>query len=78
VLGGAETKINVLHIFMRQVTVCGILMESTEELHKLANALEAWQVHPYIDRVFPFDQARQAYAHLHSQQHIGKVVIEVR
>lgn len=78
VLGGAGTTFNVLHLFMRQVTVRGIMMESTEELRNLARALEAWQIHPCIDRVYPFDQARQAYDHLQSQKHIGKVVIEVK
>lgn len=32
---------------------------------------------PVIDKVFPFDQAVQAYAHLESQKHVGKVVIQV-
>jgi len=77
VLAGAECQVNVLHIFMRQVTVRGILMESADELRKLARALQAWNVHPHIDRIFPFGQARQAYDHLQSQRHIGKVVIEV-
>ncbi len=78
VLGGAGTTFNVLHLFMRQLTVRGIMMESTEELRRLARALEAWEVHPCIDRVFPFGQAREAYEHLQSQKHIGKVVIEVK
>lgn len=77
VLSGAECQLNVMHIFMRQITVRGILMESTDELRKLARALEAWKVHPHVDRVFPFGQAREAYEHLQSKQHIGKVVIEV-
>ena len=78
VLAGVECHVNVLHILMRQVTVRGIMMESTEELRKLAKALEAWKVHPCIDRVFPFGEARAAYDYLQSQKHIGKVVIEVK
>jgi len=53
------------------------MMESTEELRKLAKALEAWNVHPCVDRVFPFEEVRAAYSYLQSQKHIGKVVIEV-
>jgi NADPH:quinone reductase-like Zn-dependent oxidoreductase len=40
-------------------------------------ALEATAIRPVIDRVFPFDQAALAYEHLASQEHLGKVVIEV-
>ena len=30
-----------------------------------------------IDRVFPFEEAREAYRHLESGSHFGKVVIRV-
>ena len=33
---------------------------------------------PVVDRVFSFDEARAAYAHLASGGHFGKVVIRVR
>ncbi|KAG6872499.1 hypothetical protein C0992_009556, partial [Termitomyces sp. T32_za158] len=32
---------------------------------------------PYIDRVFPFEKAKEAYSYLKSQAHVGKVVIKV-
>lgn len=32
---------------------------------------------PIIDKVFSFDEAHKAYAHLESQAHVGKVVIKV-
>ncbi|KAG6811351.1 hypothetical protein H0H87_010421, partial [Tephrocybe sp. NHM501043] len=32
---------------------------------------------PSIDRVFPFEQAKEAYSYLASQAHVGKVVIKV-
>ncbi|MGH9613002.1 MAG: zinc-binding dehydrogenase, partial [Bryobacteraceae bacterium] len=35
------------------------------------------QIHPVIDRVFGFEQARDAYAYLESGAHFGKVVIAI-
>lgn len=32
---------------------------------------------PVVDKVFPFEQAIDAYAYLESQKHVGKVVIKV-
>jgi NADPH:quinone reductase-like Zn-dependent oxidoreductase len=32
---------------------------------------------PVIGRVFPFEAARDAYRHLGSQRHLGKVVIRI-
>lgn len=78
ILAGLESTINIIDLLQHQITVRGIYMESTEELIAFARALEAGQVKPWIDRVFPFEQARQAYEHLASQQHMGKVVIQVK
>lgn len=32
---------------------------------------------PIVDKVFKFEDAIDAYAHLESQKHVGKVVIRV-
>ncbi|KAF7325464.1 Alcohol dehydrogenase superfamily protein [Mycena kentingensis (nom. inval.)] len=32
---------------------------------------------PLIDKVFPFEQAKDAFAYLKSQKHVGKVVVKV-
>jgi len=43
----------------------------------LMRAVAATGLKPVIDRVFPFEAARQAFGHLESGQHLGKVVIQV-
>ena len=78
VLSGMSATIDIFKMLMRQITIRGLYMESTQELHALAKAIEAGRIQPQIDRIFPFDQARQAYEYLDSQQHVGKVVIQVR
>jgi NADPH:quinone reductase-like Zn-dependent oxidoreductase len=32
---------------------------------------------PVIDRIFPFDQVKQAFAHMESGAHFGKVAIAI-
>lgn len=78
VLGGVESKLNVIDLLYRQVTVRGILMDSTENLRALARAFEVGKITPQIDRVFAFNDVRGAYDYLQSQKHIGKVAVEVR
>ncbi|REJ68110.1 MAG: NAD(P)-dependent alcohol dehydrogenase [Planctomycetota bacterium] len=78
VLAGSEAKIDVFSALMRQITVRGIYMESTEELRRFAAASSASGLRPVVDRVFPFDAAREAYEHLASGGHLGKVCIQVR
>jgi NADPH:quinone reductase-like Zn-dependent oxidoreductase len=38
---------------------------------------EVTQLKPVVDRVFTFDQAREAYRYMESGTHFGKVVIAV-
>ena len=44
---------------------------------RLLSALTVGHIHPVIDRVFPFAEARAAYAHLQSGAHFGKIVVTV-
>ncbi len=44
-------------------------------LMELARAVAASGLKPVIDRVFPFAEAPEAFAHLESGAHLGKVVI---
>ena len=39
--------------------------------------IEAVDLKPAIDKVFDFGHAREAFEHLESQQHVGKVVIKI-
>jgi len=78
VLAGVDSSINTIDMIMRQLTIRGILMESTEELRTFSRACEAAKLQPCIDRMFSFDETSQAYGYLQSQKHIGKVVIRVR
>lgn len=77
-LQGVESTISILDLLYHQISLRGILMESTQELHAFARALEANRIIPYVDRVFPFQEARQAYEYMAAQKHVGKVVIELK
>jgi alcohol dehydrogenase len=46
-------------------------------LQELVRVVEASNLKPVIDRVFPFAEAREAFAYLKSGAHFGKVVIRV-
>lgn len=39
--------------------------------------LSAHNIHPVVDKVFPFEETIHAYAYFLSQAHVGKVVIAV-
>ena len=55
----------------------GIFVGSRSMLEDLNRFLSVTGIHPVVDRVFPFDDAREAYTHLEQAGHFGKLVIEV-
>lgn len=48
------------------------------QLAQIATLLESGRIKPVIDRVFPFDQAADALAHLGKGRSRGKVVVDLR
>lgn len=75
ILAGQESKINISDLLSHQIQIRGIFMESTEELRALMRAVDSLKLKPAIDKTFSFMQVKEAYHHLESQKHIGKVVI---
>jgi NADPH:quinone reductase-like Zn-dependent oxidoreductase len=71
--GGAS--VNPAPILGRRLTVQAISTGSREMFEAMNRAIARWQLRPVIDRTFAFDEAREAYRHLASAKHFGKVVI---
>ncbi len=78
-IGAALTggEIDPAPIMRRGVTLRGVRVGSREMFEAMNRAIVLHGLRPVIDRVFPFDAAKDAYRHLESQQHLGKVVIRV-
>jgi NADPH:quinone reductase-like Zn-dependent oxidoreductase len=67
----------VTPILMKNVRVQGIYVGSRAMFEDMNRAIGLHKLRPVVDRVFPFAEARDAYAHLASGGHFGKVVIRV-
>jgi NADPH:quinone reductase-like Zn-dependent oxidoreductase len=50
---------------------------NTPRFGDMNRAIAANEIRPVVDRVFEFEQAKEAYKYLKSQKHVGKVVIRV-
>jgi NADPH:quinone reductase-like Zn-dependent oxidoreductase len=64
-------------VFAKAVRMQGIYVGSRAMFEAMNRAVAAAKMCPVIDRVFPFDQAREAMRHLEAAAHFGKVVIKV-
>lgn len=77
VLGGGSGAANLFPLAMKNGRLDGIYVGSRSDFEVMNRFLTERQLRPVIDRTFPFAQAAEAYAHLASGSHFGKVVIEV-
>ncbi|HIE3619826.1 TPA: zinc-dependent alcohol dehydrogenase family protein [Yersinia enterocolitica] len=71
--GGAG--VDYINMFMSGATLRHISVGSREALKELVRAIEMAGIKPVIDRIFDFEEAKQAFVHLDSRAHFGKVVI---
>ncbi|MER7999140.1 NAD(P)-dependent alcohol dehydrogenase [Streptomyces sp. NPDC095613] len=66
---------DVTHFFRRAATLRSISVGSRSDFEQMNEALGRSRLRPVIDRVFPFNQASEAFAHFERGPRFGKVVI---
>ncbi|BDA67971.1 zinc-binding alcohol dehydrogenase [Calothrix sp. PCC 7716] len=76
-LNGFETSINTLALLHQQATIKGMEVGSTNDFIVMNQAIEAYNIHPVIDKVFTLEQTQAAFEYLEDGKHFGKVVIKL-
>ncbi|RQO38080.1 NAD(P)-dependent alcohol dehydrogenase [Chryseobacterium sp. KBW03] len=74
-IGGLSAELNTVKIMSRQIRLQGIEVGSKEMFTHMNEALAAHQIHPVIDRVYPFEDVKSAFSHLEKGA-TGKIVIK--
>lgn len=71
-----RTNINVLAL-KRNVTLKGLLNGPRERLEEMLQFYDEKKIHPVVDRVFGFDESKEALVYLFKGGHFGKVVVKI-
>lgn len=61
----------------KRLRVQGVTVGSRRDQLDMVHAIEANAIKPVIDRVFPFEALADAFRHMQSGQHTGKICIEM-
>jgi NADPH:quinone reductase-like Zn-dependent oxidoreductase len=77
VVAGNKGETNPLSMMMKGANLQGIYVGTTKMFEEMNRAITQSKIKPVIDRVFPFNEATEAYRHLPSGNFIGKLVITV-
>jgi NADPH:quinone reductase-like Zn-dependent oxidoreductase len=79
ILSGAATSepLALTPILHKQLRVQGIYVGSRTMFEQMNAAITMARLHPAVDRVFGFDRVREAFLHMQSASHFGKIVIRM-
>ncbi|WBW72284.1 alcohol dehydrogenase [Schizosaccharomyces osmophilus] len=64
-------------MLQKNATIRGIFVGSANMFREMNACIEANDIHPVVDKVFPFDELKEAYYYQWSQKHVGKVVLRI-
>ncbi|MGV3616631.1 MAG: zinc-dependent alcohol dehydrogenase family protein [Fimbriimonas sp.] len=74
-LGGNAVELAVGYLLTKNITLHGIYVGSVATFEAMNRALTLHELHPVVDRVFPFEAAPEALTYLQSGGHFGKIVV---
>ncbi len=77
VLSGVSRPINLLPVLMNQVRVQGVFVGHRQAFRDMCRALDHHRLIPVIDRIFPLNNAPEAFRYMASGAHIGKICIDM-
>lgn len=77
VLSGVAGDIQIGNILHKALTVHGIYVGSRAMFQSMNEAITRHRLKPVVDRASSFDESPDAFRHLESAQHFGKIVIHI-
>jgi NADPH:quinone reductase-like Zn-dependent oxidoreductase len=75
-LAGQTTNLDLMRIIFRQTKIQGIAVGHLTAFEEMNKAFDEYNIKPVIEKVYPFEQAVEAYQHL-AKGAFGKIVIKV-
>jgi NADPH:quinone reductase-like Zn-dependent oxidoreductase len=75
-LGGMEATLPLSKVVLKRVRIQGISVAPLEQHERMVAAIEATGLEPVIDRVYGFNQVREAFQQLVAGRHFGKLAID--
>ena len=74
---GANPSADLARLFYRQISIIGVSGASRVETEQLLRFMEAADLHPVVDSVYPFEQIHAAFERAQQPDLYGKVLVRV-
>jgi NADPH:quinone reductase-like Zn-dependent oxidoreductase len=76
IVAGAGEPFNPAALIGNSAKLQGLSVGSREMFESMCRAIELHKIKPVVDKVFPFTEARAAFAAMAAGEHFGKIVLE--
>jgi NADPH:quinone reductase-like Zn-dependent oxidoreductase len=77
VLTGFGPKPDLARLQWENADIIGVTVGSVEHFATMNRFLADNAIHPVVDRVYGFDEAPEAIAHLRTGSHFGKIIVKL-
>lgn len=76
ILSGLSGEVNIVKALIKQARLQGVLVGNRTQQLAMVRGIEANQLKPVIDKVFPLEQLVEAFKYQETNQHFGKICVE--
>lgn len=76
ILSGVKGEMNIVKALIKQVRLQGVLVGSRTQQQAMVQAIDANQIKPIVDKVFPLEEIVDAFKYQETNQHFGKICLE--
>jgi NADPH:quinone reductase-like Zn-dependent oxidoreductase len=76
VVAGAGDPFNPATLIGNNAKLQGLSVGSRDMFEAMCRAIELHRIHPIVDKVFPWTEAKQAFEAMRGGEHFGKIVLE--
>ncbi len=78
VLSQSDEPLAVPVILRKQLRIQGIFVGSQTDFERMNEAVRLLRIEPVVDRVFPLEEAKEAFRQMEQAAHFGKLVVRMR
>ena len=77
ILTGLEGNLSIVTALIKQLRLQGLIVGNRTQQQEMIKAIDANNMRPIIDKVFPVEDIVDAFRYQESNQHFGKICLNV-
>lgn len=77
ILTGLGGEVSIVTALIKQLRLQGLIVGNRAQQMDMIKAIDANKMHPVVDKVFPLERIVEAFQYQESNQHFGKICLEM-